>query len=239
MPLSEPDRRKLDDMLTCLCVGRLEAAETEQLIEWLEQPEVQDCFVDHAMLDAELRLLRKGREEIPLPAPAASPAQASPSRDRQGNFMRLGNFTAVFNALSILVAAVILSVGVVLVVFRGIHVHVDSSNVAKDGAPAQRGVENRRDENLPEGVPAVAPISPPSSSPSPSLGVARLTRVADCRWSGDSDIPQTGDSLAAGRDFQLTAGLAELSFDIGVRVVVQRRPISWSPAARSFFVRAR
>jgi hypothetical protein len=51
--------------------------------------------------------------------------------------------------------------------------------------------------------------------------IARLTRVIDCRWSNNDNIPQTGDSLPAARALELDAGVIELNFNVGVRAVVQ------------------
>lgn len=49
--------------------------------------------------------------------------------------------------------------------------------------------------------------------------VARLTRVADCRWADQGLAP--GDPLKTGQWLHLAAGVAEVKFDIGVRLVVQ------------------
>ena len=75
MALSESERRELDEMLTALCEGQLEDSQVEHLLQWLEEPEVQDRFVSHAMLNSELCMLYNGPKEISLPKEAASPAK--------------------------------------------------------------------------------------------------------------------------------------------------------------------
>jgi hypothetical protein len=51
------------------------------------------------------------------------------------------------------------------------------------------------------------------------IRVARLSRVAGVRWSGESLQP--GQRLATGQSLALDAGVLELTFDVGARVVVQ------------------
>ncbi len=55
--------------------------------------------------------------------------------------------------------------------------------------------------------------------PSASSSIARLTSVADCRW--DDQELEPGDGLKSGQSLHLAWGVAEVDFDIGVRVILQ------------------
>lgn len=64
------------------------------------------------------------------------------------------------------------------------------------------GVADRRAE------PAAAPVQ-----------VARLSQGAGCRWNGAARNP--GDRLAVGQPLDLVAGVAEITYDVGAKVVLQ------------------
>jgi hypothetical protein len=51
--------------------------------------------------------------------------------------------------------------------------------------------------------------------------VARLTKTANSRWARKAATPAIGEELAAGRLLELEAGVAEIEFEIGARVIVQ------------------
>lgn len=50
--------------------------------------------------------------------------------------------------------------------------------------------------------------------------VARLTGAKDCAWSS-AEHPQAGEPLRRGQRVELTAGMAEITFDSGARVVLE------------------
>jgi ferric-dicitrate binding protein FerR (iron transport regulator) len=49
--------------------------------------------------------------------------------------------------------------------------------------------------------------------------VARITGVTDCRWGGPTGL-QPGDPIRNGQRLELAAGLAEITFDSGARIVL-------------------
>jgi hypothetical protein len=52
--------------------------------------------------------------------------------------------------------------------------------------------------------------------------VARLRQAVNTHWGGDrADAPEPGASLHQGRTLKLTAGLAEIGFDSGARVIIE------------------
>jgi hypothetical protein len=61
-------------------------------------------------------------------------------------------------------------------------------------------------------------ISRPSVPPAPS---ARLVRVKDCCWNGQAPAPQIGQTVPIGQPLNLASGVAEIDFDIGVKVILQ------------------
>ncbi len=51
--------------------------------------------------------------------------------------------------------------------------------------------------------------------------VARLTDVADCLWAKDGEVYEKGAYLRPGKIVKLAAGLAEITFDCGAKVILQ------------------
>ena len=62
--------------------------------------------------------------------------------------------------------------------------------------------------------------------------VARLTGGIDCHWDGAGKSPTIGDGFRSGQSLHLAAGVAEIKFDIGVKVIVQS-PASFSIDTKS------
>ena len=52
-------------------------------------------------------------------------------------------------------------------------------------------------------------------------GVAKVTRTVDCRWAKDSAASGAGASLLPGQSLKLAAGLAEVTFGSGAKVLLQ------------------
>jgi hypothetical protein len=230
MSLSESDRRALDEMLTDLCEGRLDDSQCERLLQRLEEPEVQDCLVSHAMLDADLRAAGEDAEEILLPSSAAAAKGRSPVLGFLGNLMggegwpNVSRFSGyMFAALTAI--ALMLSVAVVLLV-GGPFFRPGSQEIAKSppggmsGQPADTSSPLSATWGQRQGP---APALPRASSPvvDSSPQVARLTRSVDCCWSDPTSAPRRGESFGPGRELQIESGVIELQFGVGVRAVVQ------------------
>ncbi len=68
-------------------------------------------------------------------------------------------------------------------------------------------------------------VLPPHSTPpaegteKPSELVGRIIGTADCRWADPDDIPPA--AIRAGRKYELAAGLLEISYDSGAKVILQ------------------
>ena len=56
---------------------------------------------------------------------------------------------------------------------------------------------------------------------SESKPVARLTRVVGCRWRGTAATLNPGDRLTTGQSLYLLSGVAEITFDVGAKVILQ------------------
>jgi hypothetical protein len=57
--------------------------------------------------------------------------------------------------------------------------------------------------------------------PSAPVPVARLTKMANCRWAHEARTLAIGEKLAAGRLLKMEAGVAEIEFDIGAKIIAQ------------------
>ena len=51
--------------------------------------------------------------------------------------------------------------------------------------------------------------------------VGRITGMANCKWSKDGRAPAGFDAVLLGRQFKLDAGLLEITYDTGARVILQ------------------
>ncbi len=51
--------------------------------------------------------------------------------------------------------------------------------------------------------------------------VGRITGMADCQWSKDGRPPAGFDAVLLGRQFKLDAGLLEITYDTGARVIIE------------------
>ena len=202
--------RSLGDDLTPAESDRLEA-----LLR--EHPAARDAFIDYLHDSYSLAGWAGARLSAPAgplppsnaapPAPAI-PASASPVLGFLGDVGRQGwgfvsNHSLLFSVL------LVLGLGTAWVIWRAEGVGRNEAHQIADLHP---------EISDPKSPPAPNPqslIPNPSSSP-----VARLTRAANCRWNG-SAAPQIGQPLAAGQSLNLAAGVAEIEFDVGAKVVLQ------------------
>jgi hypothetical protein len=79
----------------------------------------------------------------------------------------------------------------------------DQPGVANSPLPAPRSAAQ-----VPRLLPALTPV-------------ARLTRVADCRWADPTGAVAEGEQLPAGKEVNLLAGLAEITFSRGARAIIE------------------
>ena len=70
----------------------------------------------------------------------------------------------------------------------------------------------------------LADNSPPSASPTiePEIeSVGRITGMVDCRWAESSVQAGGGARVCLGRKYALAAGLMEITYDTGAKVILQ------------------
>lgn len=79
--------------------------------------------------------------------------------------------------------------------------------------------------NLVASIDSKSPIQ--QSSSKGSQPVAKVSAIADCKWRSGQPALDSGSALAVGQALELTSGVAEITYDVGARVIVQ------SPAAFS------
>ncbi len=226
MAVSEGDRRRLHELLSLMSDAALDEARSDELRQLLADEDAQQYYVDFAMLDACLDLAgaeRAAHEEpmlqttaavesypvSPLRNSTAADATPSPVLGFLGGLTHLPGFAPTTSMIAVVLFCLVALVSVIAI--RGIRVHLDGPTVAASKEP-----------NLPSptGRGARGVGTPVSSSP-----VARLVRVKDCRWNGHSPAPEVGQTLPSGKSLSLVSGVAEIEFDIGVKVILQ------SPAA--------
>ena len=74
----------------------------------------------------------------------------------------------------------------------------------------------------------IAESTAPASGPVAPEFVARLTQAVDCRWANSAAAPKVGSFLLPERTLQLEEGLAEITFECGVTMVLEA-PAVFSP----------
>jgi hypothetical protein len=207
MALSDLERRELHCTLTALSDGRLGEEDRRRLCDMLADPEVQELYVSHAMLDACLDLLGAELTATSDPEPPLAVELPDPPRPSfPFSLLYVSGDTPVASALLWLVmlfgaGLVVMVIAMLVVSVRGIHVTVDGGEVAQ--APA---------------VNAAPPVVP--EAPRPEM-VARLLHVLDCQWAGAQKAPSLGGDLAVGQHLELKAGLAQIVFQGGAKVLLQ------------------
>lgn len=202
---------ELQRLLAAWCNDALDGEDAERLQRALEtDPEARRFYLQYAAVEAELRSVHSGgawagaqlaeaaMQDEPSLAPTAGvaprrePAERSRSRGRRG---RHGATVAI--AASLIGIAAIAS----WVAYRV------GPSYGRDAfvAAATPGEDRAADgANAPDG---------------PAL--ARVTATRNCRWSGPSATIGFGAELSAGQRVELAAGLAELTFENGARVLLE------------------
>ena len=101
-------------------------------------------------------------------------------------------------------AGLLVMVGVLL---NGIHLHFDQPGAAQ--SPSQAASASHS-----------GTVAPAPAPPGPAA-IAQLTREVHCHWISRENVHRAGDQLIAGEQLELAAGVVELRFDAGVKVVLQ------------------
>ncbi len=219
----------LPELMSAAIDGELDVASAEQLDKILdENPEALAIYVDLMTVHAALRwragadLIEKigaagdadAKDEKP---PAASPAVKSPVLGFLGGVMDYASHSRTL--MFWLVAGAL-----------GLYFAVQLGSLLVSRFWAQNAVQVADDRG--DGT---ANRGQPSDHPGLSADgkiVARLTNAVDCRWTfshaagtnhidqPESVAPDIGAELRAGQKLNLAAGLAELTFDSGAKVIL-------------------
>ena len=195
------DAQRFDYLINGYFDGTLSPADRDELDALvISDSRARDAYWQFAVAHAELRVWAE-RQAAQITITAANKrvsAQESAARPR---FPRTKTWGLMALAGSLLVGG--LSAGIY---FR---------NAASHPAFPIPAIT---EENQPLAQPA-APSQPAAQTPPGNFPVAQLSRVVGVRWSGEAIQP--GQRLAAGQSLTLDAGVLELTFDLGARVVVQ------------------
>lgn len=218
MSLSQLDRERIDQLLTALYDGRLDEAESARLLDWLEEPEAQDLFASHAMLDAFLSMACADPQGIAPLKPAvqgsvdAQPAEKGGPDDRAtspvpgflGNLTQLGGSSMpTLWTLLVLVSGMVLTLALVIVLaIRGIRVEVNQPELA---GSSEQGARSKRPQTADTKTPprlADAPHRDAKSSgaaSSPASAPARLVYAKDCTGTASRPAPGLARPCPSGR----------------------------------------
>ena len=221
--MSELPSDELRELFSALCDGVATSAQMERLDELLrsdaEARTVYWHYIDmHSRLTQHpgfLPRLAGVRDQIPRSEPGASPVLGF-----LGNLGQTGWGQISGHPLSFSLAAL---AGILLATFL-----VVAGRHPQPASPVpQVAFEEKAQASHPE-QPAEQPRThlmsqiPPSKATKFAAGqVATLTGVYQARWGGPVQDIALGSRLAAGRELHLEAGLAEITFKLGARVIVE------------------
>ncbi len=206
---------ELAELLSRLCDGGIGQADWERLETLLlDDPAAQDFYRRFVALDVELAWRAAGRPASsqfdPADPAATAPViiEASPSLHTPAStFYPFGSFVFSY-------AAAVVIVGIGLLIGWAYHVSIPR--------PDQR-----------ESVHVTPQSKPTDVGTDPKLVfVGRVTDMVECQWAD----PKTGTinyvPVPLGRKFALAAGLMEITYDTGVKVILQG-PCTYQVESRS------
>ncbi len=172
---------------------------TDELLDVLRQFDY-DMGDPHSLLDA-----AKAGERSGLPAEA--PGQRDPSPvlgflgGLPGSLTQGGGLLLSPWSMAGLLAA-LLGLAATVVALVVVAVHRPDGGVADRGQPPAESSERMAEPTVPRPV-------------------ARLSRVAGCRWNDSCNLLEPGARLSVGQSLHLAEGVAEIDFDIGAKIVLQ------------------
>jgi len=211
MSTSSPINAELAELLEALCLDELSPADAERLEELVESNE-EACrhyvtFMHfHALAERfcgadaahEAKLLEERLADQNTPAVVAPPVAPAPVLGFFGESWQGGkSYFAEGWPLAYLMATLFIGVGIWI-----------SSLI-----PVSHAVYMAKK----------SPMLPSATTPLESqlVQVGRITGMADCQWSKDGRPPAGFDAVLLGRQFKLDAGLLEITYDTGARVIIQ------------------
>jgi ferric-dicitrate binding protein FerR (iron transport regulator) len=184
---------ELYELLGAWCDGTLDAAECRRLEDQLgSSAAARRFYIEYLDMHARLRWDRR----LPVMARAL---QAAGSKSKHRYYLAMA-------AALVLVAAVL----VARIAFKGGAGQTSTSVAQSRQGPARQGPApfGGRDVSLPI-----------AATPAPV--VAHVGKLVNCRWTDSRAALSPGDPLRVGQVVRLAAGVAEIQFELGVRVVVQ------------------
>jgi ferric-dicitrate binding protein FerR (iron transport regulator) len=224
-------RGELERLLMLLVEGDLAPADRQRLSGMLQQdPEARRYYVHYIELHAALET-KLVRPPVILPEglPVSFPDAADPMLATQGGQPHVVSHI-VWSAIAGLSGVAMAVVVMIVLTTRGSHLDVQDSEVqhpalahvpasAPLGAGATRDTTGAANDMAP-GVEK----APGSNSYAPTVNptaVARVTHTKGCRWNAPRASLAPGERLFVGQSLRLLAGVAEINFDVGAKVVLQ------------------
>lgn len=200
-------------LLNAACDGSL-AADQMQELESILASNAEACklFADHFQLKTDIRFLgrvarvrdiglagiRSTFPETP-PTVSSSPVASSPGLGFLASAYHgtVGFFSQEI-PFSLLIATLVTGLG--LLAGSLVHVSRSEQQIVKK-SPSTPVFQLAQDSTL--------------------QVVGRITGMVDCRWSKDARVPSGYDNVLLGRTFKLDAGLVEITYNTGAKVILQ------------------
>ena len=214
-------------LIDAACTDLLDDTDSQQLQAILRQSEVaRRTYLEYCRLHSELRfamgtqratqasLSHVGAAPLDIdrpPSPPTSPVLGFLGDVGKQGWGLVSSPTIFFSLVALLV------LGTAVALWRAEAGRRPGAGVSQIAAnpPIPQGERQGKDTNSPRPghhVPTVV-------GEGVNVTVAQLVRTAGCRWA-DQDS-EHGDRLSIGRSLHLASGVAEIQFDVGVKVVLQ------------------
>lgn len=214
MTSTHQEKQPIDDLLSRLLDDKLDDGEREQLMDLLQyDPDARELYHEHIALHAMLHWidcepLEHVADESPLVRMAPSdtlPTSRTPILGFLGDAIH-STMSYSFDGwpLAYLVATVIVVTGLV---FGGLISVPTVTQVARESA---------------------FPVEFWRNAAAPKVG--RITATLDCSWADGSPVARDGDYVSIGRPFALDAGLLEITYETGAKVILQG-PVTYAVAS--------
>jgi hypothetical protein len=198
------DQLKFTSLLANFLEGTLSKSEADELCDLLRQsPEAQTFYAEYMVVHA----LLQWQNDTPGEDTSVSDNRAA-TKGKIPQFGFLGAFGGSVPFYPIVFALVFGVLGVVVLLGR---------MLILPASPQQSHSIPSVTSNASKSAPLASKITP----------VAKLTGSSRCNWSGASEMLKVGDGLSVGQLLRLDSGVAEITYNIGARVILQS-PASFS-----------
>ena len=202
-----PADSELVRLVDAMCDGAISPAERDRLESLLtDDLAAKRYYVAYLDLHAQMQWFTRGEQGVGAAIDRQPAAQSPEPNDSSINIKVSGPLPVAFGQPAPFVGSLPFSYMVATVVMCVILLSAWAYKITLPSPSADNTVGR------------LARVEPPQP-----VFVGRVTGIADCRWTGQSAEPFIGAYVSVGSKYSLDAGLLEITYDDGARVILQGR----------------